>query len=209
MSTAVVHWKFSRALETLGIPSSVMAFAVSCSLILIRLQNCSINEGKVVALITVNFWSLLLNLYGLVYLVWKQVVFLANNFCTGPVFLACSDTADLRLFCLVWTRSHEFIWNGFSCIETTLFSFYLIIKCESYPLDLSTVHTVFCKCNIPSYQCSSVVAKINMWIKQYSKLRLDYQPLFGKMSPHSYIPPLRGGSKTGPRRRRKSSLFKT
>ena len=111
--------------------------------------------------------------------------FLANNFCAGPVFLACSDTADLRSFCVVWTRPREFIWNGFSCIETTLYSFYLIIKCESYPLDLSTVHTVFCKCNIPSYQCSSVFAKINMWIKQYSKLRLDYQPLFGKMSPHS------------------------
>ena len=34
--------------------------------------------------------------------------------------------------------------------------------------------------------------------------RLDYQPLFGKMSPHSS---LRGGSKTGPGRRRKSSLL--
>ena len=34
--------------------------------------------------------------------------------------------------------------------------------------------------------------------------RLDYQPLFGKMSPHSSPP--RGGSKTGPGRRRKSSL---
>ena len=100
-------------------------------LVLMRLQNCSINEGKVVALITVNFWSLLLNLYGLVYLVWKQVVFLANNFCTGPVFLAFSDTADLRSFCLVWTRPHEFIWNGFSCIETILCLFYLIMKCES------------------------------------------------------------------------------
>ena len=32
--------------------------------------------------------------------------------------------------------------------------------------------------------------------------RLDYQPLFGKMSPHSS----RGGSQTGPGRRRKSSL---
>ena len=131
LSTPTVHWKFSRAFGTLGIPSSVMAFAVSCSLILMRLQNCSINEGKVVALITVNFWSLLLNLYGLMYLVWKQVVFLANNFCTGPVFLAFSDTADLRSFCLVWTRPHEFIWNGFWCNETTLYSFYLIMKCES------------------------------------------------------------------------------
>ena len=40
--------------------------------------------------------------------------------------------------------------------------------------------------------------------------RLDYQPLFGKMSPHSSPhpphPSLRGGSKTGPGRRRKSSL---
>ena len=129
------HQQFIESLaelwELLGIPSSVMAFAVSCSLILMRLQNWSINEGKVVALITVNFWSLLLNLYGLVYLVWKQVVFLANNFCTGPVFLAFSDTADLRSFCLVWTRPHEFIWNGFSCIETILYSFYLIMKCES------------------------------------------------------------------------------
>ena len=131
LSTPTVHWKFRRAFGTLGTPSSVMAFAVSCSLILMRLQNCSINEGKVVALITVNFWSLLLNLYGLVYLVWKQVVFLANNFCTGPVFLACSDTADFRSFYLVWTRLHEFIWNGFLCVETTLYSFYLIMKCES------------------------------------------------------------------------------
>ena len=131
LSTPTVHWKFSRAFGTLGIPSSVMAFAVTCSLILMRLQNWSINEGKVVALITVSFWSLLLNLYGLVYLVWKQVVFLANNFCTGPVFLACSDTADLRSFCLVWTCPHEFIWNGFSRIETALYSFYLIMKCES------------------------------------------------------------------------------
>ena len=131
LSTPTVHWKFSRAFGILGIPSSVMAFAVSCSLILMRLQNCSINEGKVVALITVNFWSLLLNLYGLVYLVWKQVVFLANNFCTGPVFLACSDTADFRSFYLVWTCLHEFIWNGFLCVETALYSFYLIMKCES------------------------------------------------------------------------------
>ena len=40
-------------------------------------------------------------------------------------------------------------------------------------------------------------------------LRLDYQPLFGKMSPHSSPErvSLRGGSKTGPRRRWKSSLF--
>ena len=36
--------------------------------------------------------------------------------------------------------------------------------------------------------------------------RLDYQPLFGKMSPHSSSS-LRGGSKTGPGRRRKSSLY--
>ena len=36
--------------------------------------------------------------------------------------------------------------------------------------------------------------------------RLDYQPLFGEMSPHS-SPSLRGGSKTGPGRRRKSSLI--
>ena len=36
-------------------------------------------------------------------------------------------------------------------------------------------------------------------------LRLDYQPLLGKMSPHS-SPSLQGGSKTGPGRRRKSSL---
>ena len=35
-------------------------------------------------------------------------------------------------------------------------------------------------------------------------VRLDYQPLFGKMNPHSF--PERG-SKTGPRRRRKSSLL--
>ena len=38
--------------------------------------------------------------------------------------------------------------------------------------------------------------------------RLDYQPLFGKMSPHSSPERVsfRGGSKTGPGRRRKSSL---
>ena len=40
------------------------------------------------------------------------------------------------------------------------------------------------------------------------KTRLDYQPLFGKMSPHSSPERVsfRGGSKTGPGRRRKSSL---
>ena len=39
---------------------------------------------------------------------------------------------------------------------------------------------------------------------------LDYQPLFGKMSPHSSPrkSSLRGGSKTGPGRRRKSSLYR-
>ena len=38
--------------------------------------------------------------------------------------------------------------------------------------------------------------------------RLDYQPLFGKMSPHSSPEwALRGGSKTGPGRRWKSSLL--
>ena len=42
------------------------------------------------------------------------------------------------------------------------------------------------------------------------KARLDYQPLFGKMSPHSSPERVsfRGGSKTGPGRRRKSSLNK-
>ena len=45
--------------------------------------------------------------------------------------------------------------------------------------------------------------------------RLDYQPLFGKMSPHSsperafLFFSFRGGSKTGPGRRRKSSLHFT
>ena len=37
-------------------------------------------------------------------------------------------------------------------------------------------------------------------------LRLDYQPLFGKMSPHSSSLSLRGGSKTGPGRWRKLNL---
>ena len=42
----------------------------------------------------------------------------------------------------------------------------------------------------------------------YKSSRLDYQPLFGKMSPHSSPrkDSLRGGSQTGPVRRRKSSL---
>ena len=39
--------------------------------------------------------------------------------------------------------------------------------------------------------------------------RLDYQPLFAKMSPHSSPLSLRGGSKTGPGRRWKSSLKST
>ena len=39
--------------------------------------------------------------------------------------------------------------------------------------------------------------------------RLDYQPLFGKMSPHLSPSSLRGGLKTGPGRRRKSSLEAT
>ena len=38
-------------------------------------------------------------------------------------------------------------------------------------------------------------------------LRLDYQPLFGKMSPHSSSLSPRGGSKTGPGRQRKLSLM--
>ena len=40
--------------------------------------------------------------------------------------------------------------------------------------------------------------------------RLDYQPLFGKMSPHSSPEraSFRGGSKTGPGRRRNSSLLR-
>ena len=42
--------------------------------------------------------------------------------------------------------------------------------------------------------------------RSQGKRRLDYQPLFGEMSPHSSPP--RGGSKTGPGRRRKSSLGK-
>ena len=40
--------------EPIWIPSSVMTFAVIGSLVLIRLQNCSINWGKIVALITAN-----------------------------------------------------------------------------------------------------------------------------------------------------------
>ena len=47
----------AELLEPTQIPSSVMKFAVIRSLVLMRLQNCSINWGKVVALITVHFRS--------------------------------------------------------------------------------------------------------------------------------------------------------
>lgn len=49
------------------------------------LQNCSINWGKLVALITVHFQAPSKNVYPLANLAWKEVVFLANNFFTGPV----------------------------------------------------------------------------------------------------------------------------
>ena len=50
-----------------------------------RMQNCSINWGKLVALITVHFQAPSKNVYRLANLAWKQVVFLANNFFTSPV----------------------------------------------------------------------------------------------------------------------------
>ena len=57
-STPTICWKISRAFGTH--PDSfirLVKFAVIRSLILMRLQNCSINWGKVVALITVHFRS--------------------------------------------------------------------------------------------------------------------------------------------------------
>ena len=78
-------------------------------------------------------------------------------------------------------------------------SFFLGIPRKSLPApaaDMSTHQNVFRK----------------FWSGQAQTLpgspRLDYQPLFGKMSPHSSPErvSLRGGSKTGPGRRRKSSL---
>ena len=55
-----MFWK----LGSIRIPSSV-TFAVIPSLVLMRLQNFSINWGKVVALITVHCRSQGMNVYGL------------------------------------------------------------------------------------------------------------------------------------------------
>ena len=53
---------------------------INCILVLMRLQNYPINWGKAVALIMVHCRLLSMNVYGHKYLVWKQVVFLANYF---------------------------------------------------------------------------------------------------------------------------------
>lgn len=54
-------------------------------LLLMWLQNFSIDWGEVLALITVHCRSSSMNIYGLSYLSWQQVVIPANNFYTGPV----------------------------------------------------------------------------------------------------------------------------
>ena len=96
-STPTICWKFSRAFGTH--PDSfirLVKFAVIRSLILMRLQNCSINWGKVVALIAVHFRSPSMNCLWIrvscvkaggfpgpkicpAYLAWTQVVFLAQK----------------------------------------------------------------------------------------------------------------------------------
>ena len=48
---------YAELSEPIRIPSSVITFAVIRSLVLMRLQNCSINWGKVVALMKVHFRS--------------------------------------------------------------------------------------------------------------------------------------------------------
>ena len=78
-STPTICWKISRAFGTH--PDSfirLVKFAVIRSLILMRLQNCSINWGKVVARFISDrrVWIV----YGFAYLAWKQVVFLAHKF---------------------------------------------------------------------------------------------------------------------------------
>ena len=60
----------------------------------------------------------------------------------------------------------------------------------SYPLRRTSMHSFLCKGE--PYRI--------LQLSSGPFIRVDYQPLFGKMSPHSW------GSKTGPGRRRKSSL---
>ena len=66
------HQQFVESLATLSepirIPSSVVTLAVIRSLVLMGLENCSINWRKVVALITVHFQLPVMNVNGLAYL---------------------------------------------------------------------------------------------------------------------------------------------
>ena len=58
----------AKLLEPIRIPSSVVTFAVIRILVLMGLQNCSINWGKVLAPITVHFRLPLMNVNGVAYL---------------------------------------------------------------------------------------------------------------------------------------------
>jgi len=61
--------------KAIRIPSSVMTFAVIHSLVLMRQQNFSINWEKGCSPDHGSFPSPSINVYGLAYLAWKQVVF--------------------------------------------------------------------------------------------------------------------------------------
>ena len=67
-------------------------------------HEAALNWGKVVALITVHFRSPIMNVYGLAYLAWKQVVFLANYFYTGTV----DGFRCIRYICI--------LYNGFTSV---------------------------------------------------------------------------------------------
>ena len=105
-STPTVCWKFSTAFGTH--PHSFISDDVCCysqpRFEWMRLQNCSIKWGKVVALITVYFQLLSMNVYGLMHVScmkagWSSwpIIFTLAQLMEWPACLVCSDTADLRL----------------------------------------------------------------------------------------------------------------
>ena len=80
----MIHWKLRRAF---GTNSDPFISDDVCGYLQPHFDEAAKlfhKLGKVVALITVHSWSLSMNVHDLVYWAWKQVVFLANIFYTGP-----------------------------------------------------------------------------------------------------------------------------
>ena len=91
-------------------------------------------------------------------------------------------------------------WREYSSFYKTTIQYYFCLRLQNSRFFFSKSVKKSVKRGVKGLRARSARAS---HARRACEARLDYQPLFGKMSPHSS---LRGGSETGPGRRWKSSL---